>query len=419
MFNFDEPRYEKVVSDALALRPQIEAAVDEVCEQGYSNIFFIGCGGTWAHTLPMKYWVETTTADVDVHCEIAAEFLACPPKTFNKDSVCVFSTRTGTTPEIIEAAKFCQEQGARTLMYVSNDNTPATEYADYKFFSFAEDDVLCEAIYTYQITLVARFLKNAGAFPKYDTFMEEFGNIAPFLIKAKDAQDERCAAMAEDFKDTDYHMVIGSGMLWGEAYDYAMCILEEMQWIRTKSIHVCEYFHGTLELVEKGLVTDQVVLTVGYDIENLTAPARRAAYSGPVEQDRYGRRVPKAAHGAQKLDAPSSSTRRIMEAASALFDRIVDGALLVRRMYLVAAHIVPEDEAQPEEMEQLDLFTDLATEDARREAEQAALAREKKLQETTLAIKKKFGKNAILKGMSLEEGATARERNARIGGHKA
>ena len=101
MFNFDEPRYEKVVSDALALRPQIEAAVDKVCEQGYSNIFFIGCGGTWAHTLPMKYWVETTTADVDVHCEIAAEFLACPPKTFNKDSVCVFSTRTGTTPEII------------------------------------------------------------------------------------------------------------------------------------------------------------------------------------------------------------------------------------------------------------------------------------------------------------------------------
>lgn len=78
MFNFDEPRYEKVVSDALALRPQIEAAVDKVCEQGYSNIFFIGCGGTWAHTLPMKYWVETTTADVDVHCEIAAEFLAWP-----------------------------------------------------------------------------------------------------------------------------------------------------------------------------------------------------------------------------------------------------------------------------------------------------------------------------------------------------
>ena len=88
------------------------------------------------------------------------------------------------------------------------------------------------------------------------------------------------------------------------------------------------------------------MLTVGYDIENLTAPTRRAAYSGPVEQDRYGRRVPKAAHGAQKLDAPSSSTRRIMEAASALFDRIVDRRLLVRRMYLVAEHVLPEQDAQ-------------------------------------------------------------------------
>ena len=202
---------------------------------------------------------------------------------------------------------------------------------------------------------------------------------------------------------------VGSGQVLECPYDF----------VRTRLVVREMADQLALSLVESRLVTRQIVLTVGYDIENLTDPARRTAYSGPVEQDRYGRRVPKAAHGAQKLNAPSSSTRRIMEAASALFDRIVDGGLLVRRMYLVAAHIVPEDEAQPEEMEQLDLFTDLATEDARREAEQAALAREKKLQETTLAIKKKFGKNAILKGMSLEEGATARERNARIGGHKA
>ena len=251
MFNFDEPRYEKVVSDALALRPQIEAAVDKVCEQGYSNIFFIGCGGTWAHTLPMKYWVETTTADVDVHCEIAAEFLACPPKAFNKDSVCVFSTRTGTTPEIIEAAKFCQEQGARTLMYVSNDNTPVCEYADYKFYSPAEDPDLCEAIYSYTICLLGRFMKNAGAFDKYDEFMAQYAGLTKYLIAGKEKFDPFCQELAKKFKNVDYHMVIGGGMLWGEAYDYAMCILEELQWIRTKSIHVCEYFHGTLELVEK------------------------------------------------------------------------------------------------------------------------------------------------------------------------
>ena len=250
MFNFNVPRYEKVVSDAIALRPQIEAAVDEVCAQGYSNIFFIGCGGTYAHSLPMKFWLDTSS-DIETHSVIAAEFMAAPPKKFTKDSVCVFSTRSGNTKEIVAAAKFCKEAGARTMVYVSNDNTPVCEYADYKFFSFAEDDCLCEAIYTYMITLLARFLKNAGQFPDYDQFMEEYAGIVPYLLKAKESYEDRCAKMAAEHKDTPYHMVIGSGMLWGEAYDYAMCILEEMQWIKTKSIHAAEFFHGTLELVEK------------------------------------------------------------------------------------------------------------------------------------------------------------------------
>ena len=251
MFNFNEPRYEKVVNDAIALRPQIEAAVDKICEEGYSNIFFIGCGGTYAHSLPMKYWLETTTDKIETHSVIAAEFMAAGHKRFTKDSVCVFSTRSGNTKEIVAAAKFCKEAGARTVVYVSNDNTPVCEFADYKLFSFAEDDCLCEAIYTYMITLLARFLKNAGEFDKYDKFVEEYAKIVPYLIKAKEQYEDRCAKMAAEHKDTDYHMVIGSGMMWGEAYDYAMCILEEMQWIRTKSIHAAEYFHGTLELVEE------------------------------------------------------------------------------------------------------------------------------------------------------------------------
>ena len=250
MFNFDVPRYEKVVGDAIALRPQIEKAVDEICKEGYSNIFFIGCGGTYAHSLPMKYWFDTTS-EIETHSVIAAEFMVSGHKRFTKDSVCVFSTRSGNTKEIVAAIKYCKEAGARTLVYVSNDNTPACEYADYKFFSFAEDDCLCEAIYTYMITLLARFKKNAGEFDKYDEFVEQYSKIVPYLLKAKEQYEDRCAKMAVEHKDTDYHMVIGSGMLWGEAYDYAMCILEEMQWIKTKSIHAAEYFHGTLELVEE------------------------------------------------------------------------------------------------------------------------------------------------------------------------
>ena len=250
MFNFDVPRYEKVVSDAIALRPQIEKAVDEICKEGYSNIFFIGCGGTYAHSLPMKYWIDTDSK-IEAYSVIAAEFMAMGHKKFSKDSVCVFSTRSGNTKEIVAAAKYCKEHGARTLVYVSNDNTPVCEYADYKFFSFAEDDCLCEAIYTYMIALVARFMKNNGEFPDYDEFMSQYDKVVPYLLKAKELYEDRCCDMAAKIKDVKWHMVVGSGMLWGEAYDYAMCILEEMQWIKTKSIHAAEYFHGTIELTEE------------------------------------------------------------------------------------------------------------------------------------------------------------------------
>ena len=176
-----------------------------------------------------------------------------------------------------------------------------------------------------------------------------------------------------------------------------------------------------LDLVDKGLVTDQMVLTVGYDIENLTDPARRAKYHGAVETDHYGRQIPKQAHGSINLDGHTSSTRKIMCAVSELFDRIVDKNLLVRRMYVVANHVLPEADV-PKKNDgavQLDLFTDYAAEEEKQKAVNAALERERKIQAATLAIKKKYGKNAILKAMNLEEGATAKDRNAQIGGHKA
>lgn len=176
-----------------------------------------------------------------------------------------------------------------------------------------------------------------------------------------------------------------------------------------------------LDLVDKKLVTDQIVVTVGYDIENLSDPSRRQRYHGAIVKDNYGRQIPKHAHGTENLSAHTSSTKQIMKAASNLFDRIVDANLLIRRLNIVAAHVIPESDAQRlgETFEQLDLFTDYAALQAERERNQAELERERRMQETMLTIKKKFGKNAILKGMNLEEGATAKDRNAQIGGHKA
>ncbi|MBQ9839042.1 MAG: DNA methylase [Oscillospiraceae bacterium] len=169
-----------------------------------------------------------------------------------------------------------------------------------------------------------------------------------------------------------------------------------------------------LDLVEKGLVTDQVVLTVGYDIENLSDPERSKRYHGPVTTDRYGRMIPKHAHGTENLGKFTSSGKEILDAVSRLFDRIVNTDLLVRRMNIVANHITAEDSVpKGEETEQLDLFSALENESSN------DAQREKRRQEAVLSIRRKFGKNAILRGMNLEEGATAKDRNSQIGGHKA
>ena len=175
-----------------------------------------------------------------------------------------------------------------------------------------------------------------------------------------------------------------------------------------------------LDLVDKRLVTDQMVLTIGYDIDNLTNPEIRKNYKGQIITDHYGRKVPKHANGSANLKRQTSSTRIITDAVMELYDRIVDPGLLIRRVTIAANHLVDETQAAAkEQFEQLDLFTDYAALERERKEEEERLSRERKLQEAMLSIKKKFGKNAILKGMNLQEGATAMERNHQIGGHKA
>lgn len=205
---------------------------------------------------------------------------------------------------------------------------------------------------------------------------------------------------------------ISTGQVLSEPYDFekTRLIIREMTELLV------------LDLLDKHLVTDRMVLTVGYDIENLTDKSRRNAYSGEVVTDRYGRKIPKHAHGTANLKEKTSSISIIMDAVMELYDRIMDPALLTRRMSVVAANVVDESEAEAqkkETYEQLTLFTDIEAEEERKKEEKAALLKERKAQEAVLAIRKKFGKNAILKGTNLEEGATTIDRNRQIGGHKA
>ena len=174
------------------------------------------------------------------------------------------------------------------------------------------------------------------------------------------------------------------------------------------------------ELVDKRLMTDQLVLTVGYDIENLSDPDRSKRYHGEVKVDHYGRKIPKHAHGTVNLGKHTSSTKEIMAAVTELYDRIVDPDLLVRRLTICANHLLREcDVPKDDALGQLDLFTDYETLEQQRAEDAAAREREKSMQHTLLKLKKKYGKNAVFKGMNMEEGATALDRNRQIGGHKA
>lgn len=176
----------------------------------------------------------------------------------------------------------------------------------------------------------------------------------------------------------------------------------------------------SLDLVEKKLVTNQILLVVGYDIGNLTDQNRRNEYKGEIKTDFYGREVPKQARGTVNIGRQTSSTKLITDAVTDAYDKIVDRNLLVRRMYITANHVVPEECVEESSVpEQLSLFEDYEEKERRKAEQDAALEKERRVQDAIVNIKHKYGKNAILKGMNYKEGATAKDRNRQIGGHKA
>lgn len=171
-----------------------------------------------------------------------------------------------------------------------------------------------------------------------------------------------------------------------------------------------------LDLVQKKLKTDQIVLTIGYDRESLTRPDIQ--YTGPVVTDPYGRQIPKHSTGTANLGRYSSSTQLVMEKALALYDKIVDPQLLVRRLTVAACRVLPEGQIPPEQPQQLDFFSDTEQLRQQEQAQVQAEEKERRKQEAVLQIQRKFGKNSILKGMNYRQGATTRERNEQVGGHR-
>lgn len=241
-----------------------------------------------------------------------------------------------------------------------------------------------------------------------DCLYREFGKNAQYIIDQAWGWESVTIADIKAYKPKSTSISSGQVLTRPYTFDETRIIVREM----TENL--------VLGLVEKGLVTDQIVLQIGYDIDNLKDPKRREEYSGTIEIDRYGREIPKHARGTANMGKHTSSTRIVTEKTLELFERIVDPKLLVRRLNITANHIVGENEAVKNTTpQQLSLFDDAQEIERRQAQEDAAEEKERKIQKAMIQIKGRYGANAILKGTNFQEGSTARERNGTLGGHKA
>lgn len=248
---------------------------------------------------------------------------------------------------------------------------------------------------------IARCSAGTSGYYTEDLLYKTFGVNAELLIDH--AWGWECCTIADIKAYKPEANSISSGQVLTEPYDYNKAFLV-----------VREMAEGlSLDLAEKGLVTDQIVLTVVYDAAN-------EDYDGDSHTDHYGRRIPHHAHGTYNLSRQTASTKLIMEAASEIYKRTVDRNMYIRRINITAARVIPESQAQDSygDVQQMSLFDDLDAVNEQKKAEDEYLEKEKRRQQAELAIKRKYGKNALLKGMNIEEGATMRTRNEQIGGHR-
>ena len=243
MLGFKETDFWRIEKGALELKPQIDKVVDEVCEAGYSNIINISIGGTWAHSMQMKNIVETYST-IPYFIINAADFVYQNCPIINKDSLVLIESVSGDTQELVEAVKKVKKTGCRILGFVDNPDSPLASLADTNIAH--ETGVFYKLYFT-----LLRFMYKAGDFPIYEQVCEEMKCLPEALYEVKKKYDPIAEKFAEEYGDEPLLYFIGAGNTYGGVYSFAMCYLEEMQWMKTKSITGNEFFHGTLEVIER------------------------------------------------------------------------------------------------------------------------------------------------------------------------
>jgi fructoselysine-6-phosphate deglycase len=252
MFNFDPDRHLRIETGACEAARKLGALVQKLVNDGADSLFFMGSGGAGILMNPAAELMgrESTLPCFNVLC---AEIVLTDHRALGAKSIVIIPSLSGTTKESITALDYVKAKGATVITLVGYEDTPLAQKADHCLVNYAQDDTSCEMFYMQSLAAVLGAMSARGECPDYDVLMKEMSLLPAQLLKVKEAFEPRAKELAEVIKDDTYHIITGAGPVWTEAYYYGMCILEEMQWIRTRPVHASDFFHGTLELVEDGV----------------------------------------------------------------------------------------------------------------------------------------------------------------------
>ena len=252
MLNFDEDRFLDIQAGAVALAEQIDDFIAERLGAGASNVFFVGSGGAGILMQPAVRLLQTRSA-FPTFLEMPAELVETGSAQLGAGSIVVIPSLSGTTLESIRALEYAKERGATVLTLTGHVDTPLAEGADVNLTTFAADDTSSETFSVQSLLIALSIMRVRSEFDHYDEVLEQLVTLPDALLGVKRAFEHRAAELAAVIAGSDYHVITGAGASWPEAFYYGMCILEEMQWIRTRPVHASDFFHGTLELLEPGV----------------------------------------------------------------------------------------------------------------------------------------------------------------------
>ncbi len=337
MLNFDTGRFLRIQSGAVAQGQGLREVINRCLADGAENLFFVGSGGAGLLMWPAARLLQTRST-FPVYVENPAELVLSGSVHLGPRSIVVIPSLSGTTPESVAALDYAQERGATVIALVGHRQTPLGTRADHAFVNFAEDDTSCESFYLQSLLLALALMQARGEADAVTSVHEELTALPDALVAVKEWFEPRAEILAKGIAAEDFHIITAAGGAWPQAFYYGMCILEEMQWIRTRPVHASDFFHGTLELVEDGVSV--IVLKGEGSTRSLEQRVEQFAqqYSDKVEViDAAECPLPGISPATRELVSPVLLAT-VLERVSAHLEVIRDHPLTTRRYYKRVAY---------------------------------------------------------------------------------